>query len=152
MIPIGAETPQAVRGMLPWLALGHGIFNALVMLCFCCQGWLGHVIRRSRLAGGPAPLPMVRRHRRFGPWLVVLGWAGFLAGLIIVLIDEGRVAEHPLHFSLGLVIVLTQAGAFAASRKIRGRGPEGRGLHRLLGILILCLYPVQVFVGLGILL
>lgn len=152
MIPIGAEAPQSIRQMIPWLALGHGIFNALVLLCFCYQGWLGHGIRSNRLAGAPAPLSVVRRHRRLGPWLVVLGWAGFLAGVLIVLIDEGRVAEHPLHFSLGLAIVLTQTGAFAASRKIRGRGPEGRARHRLLGILILCLYPVQVFVGLGILL
>jgi hypothetical protein len=152
MIPIGAAAPQALRQMLPWLALGHGLFNALVMLFFCYQGWLGHVIRRSRLAGGPPPLPVVRRHRWLGPRLVLLGLAGFLAGLLVVLVDEGRVAEHPLHFGLGLAIVLAQAGAFAASRHIRGRGPAGRGRHRLLGILILCLYPVQVIVGLGILL
>ena len=152
MIPIGAEAPQTIRQLIPWLALGHGIFNALVLLCFCYQGWLGHGIRRNRLAGAPATLPVVRRHRQNGPWLVVLGWSGFLAGVIIVLIDEGRVAEHPLHFSLGLAIVLAQGGAWAASRNIRGRGPAGRGLHRLLGILVLCLYPVQVLVGLGILL
>lgn len=152
MIPIGAEAPQALRLMIPWLALGHGLFNALVLLFFCYQGWLGHVVRRQRLAGAPAPVPVVRRHRRFGPRLVVLGWVGFAAGLAIVLVDKGRVVAHPLHFSLGLAIVLTQGGAWAASRTIKGRGPEGRGRHRRLGILLLCLYPVQAVVGLGILL
>lgn len=153
MIPIGTETPQAIRLMIPWLALGHGTFNALVMLLFCYQGWLGHVIRRHRLADTPVPLPVMRRHRWQGPRLVVLGWTGFVAGLVIVLFDKGRVVTpHPLHFSLGLSIVLTQGCAWAASRRITGRGPEGRSRHRLLGILILCLYPVQVLVGLGILL
>jgi len=153
MIPIGIDAPQAIRQLIPWLALGHGIFNSLVMLFFCYQGWLGHVIRRHRLAHAPAPLPVVRRHRRQGPWLVVLGWTGFVAGTVLVLIDKGRAGTpHPLHFSIGLAIVLTQGGAWAASRKITGRGPEGRSRHRLLGILVLCLYPVQVMVGLGILL
>lgn len=153
MIPIGAETPQAIRLLIPWLALGHGTFNSLVMLLFCYQGWLGHVIRRHRLADAPAPLPVVRRHRRQGPWLVMLGWTGFVAGMVIVLLDKGKVVTpHPLHFSLGLSIVLTQGGAWLASRKIAGRGPEGRSRHRLLGILILCLYPIQVIVGLGVLL
>ena len=150
MIPIGTDAPQAIRLMIPWFALGHGIFNSLVMLFFCYQGWLGHVIRRQRLAGGPAPLPVVRRHRRQGSWLVVFGWAGFFAGTVIALIDKGRVVTpHPLHFSLGLAMVLTLGGAWIASRQITGRGPEGRGCHRLLGILLLCLYPVQVMVGLG---
>ncbi|MBI5558153.1 MAG: DUF4079 family protein [Deltaproteobacteria bacterium] len=152
MIPIGAETPQAIRQIIPWLALGHGIFNALVMLFFCYQGWLGHVIRVNRLAGGPPPLPAVRRHRRFGPWLVVLGWSGFMAGLLIVLIDKGRVAAYPLHFSLGFSIVLAQAAAWGVSRKIKGRGLTGRAPHRLLGMLILSLYPLQVLIGLAILL
>lgn len=153
MIPIGAETPQAIRLLIPWLALGHGTFNSLVMLFFCYQGWLGHVIRRHRLAEIPAPLPVVRRHRRQGPWLVMLGWTGFVVGMTIALLDKGKVVTpHPLHFSLGLSIVLTQGGAWLASRKITGSGPEGRSRHRLLGILLLCLYPIQVIVGLGVLL
>jgi hypothetical protein len=152
MIPFGAEAPPAVRQIIPWLALGHGIFNTLVMCCFCYQGWLGHVIRRHRLAGTRTPLPVVRRHRRFGPWLAGLGCAGFFAGLSLVVIDQGKVVAYPLHFSLGLALILTQVAAWAVSRKIKGSGAGGRSLHRLLGILILCLYPVQVFVGLGVLL
>lgn len=151
MISIDAETQLSVRMMIPWFALGHGIFNSLVMFLFCYQGWMGHVIRRNRLAGVSAPLPVVRRHRQFGPWLVALGCAGFLAGLVLVVIDKGRVMEYFLHFSLGLAIVLAQGGAWVVSRKIKGRGPTGRSLHRILGIFILCLYPAQVIVGLSIL-
>ncbi|OGQ85458.1 MAG: hypothetical protein A2512_00450 [Deltaproteobacteria bacterium RIFOXYD12_FULL_56_24] len=152
MIPIGAETPQAIRLLIPWLALGHGTFNSLVMLFFCYQGWLGYVIRHHRLTDAPAPLPVMRRHRRQGPWLVMLGWTGFVAGMVIVLLDKGKVMTYPLHFSLGLAIVLIQGGAWAASRRIKGRGPEGRNRHRLMGILLLCLYPIQIIIGLGILL
>ncbi|MFA7383287.1 MAG: DUF4079 family protein [Desulfurivibrionaceae bacterium] len=152
MIPVSAEPQQAIRLLIPWLALGHGTFNSLVMLFFCYQGWLGHVIRRHRLADAPMPLPVVRRHRRQGPWLVILGWSGFIAGMLIVLLDKGSLLTYPLHFSLGLTIVLTQGGAWAASRRIKRRGPESRSRHRLLGILLLCLYPIQIIVGLGVLL
>ena len=152
MIPVGPEAPAAIRQIMPWLALGHGIFNTLVMAGFCYQGWLGHVIRRSRLAGARPPLPVVRRHRRLGPWLVLLGPAGFFAGLLLAVIDQGRVMAYPLHFSLGLALILAQGAAWTVSRKIKVSGAEGRGLHRSLGILILCLYPVQAFAGLGVLL
>lgn len=152
MIPIGAELPLMARKMIPWLALGHGIFNGLVMLFFCGQGWLGHIVRRHRLDEAPVPAGAVRRHRRFGPWLVILGWAGFLVGLLIALADKGKVLVYPLHFNLGVAIVLIQTGAWLLSRRIKVGAPEGRAGHRLLGILLLCLYPVQVIVGLGILL
>ncbi|MEW6520891.1 MAG: DUF4079 family protein [Thermodesulfobacteriota bacterium] len=148
----GAETQQVIRQMMPWLALGHGIFNVLVMVCFWYQGWLGHVVRRHRLAGEAPPLQTVRRHRRLGPWLVVSAAAGFLAGVLLVLLDRGRVIVYPLHFSLGLTLILVQGAAWAASRRIRARDAAGRGRHRLLGILILCLYPLQVLAGLGVLL
>ncbi|MHB8790558.1 MAG: DUF4079 family protein [Desulfobulbaceae bacterium] len=149
---LGADIPQALRQMLPWFALGHGIFNGVVMLLFCYQGWLGHLIRRQRLAGAAAPLTAVRRHRRAGPLLVMLGAAGFLAGLLLVMIDKGKVISFPLHFSLGLAIVLTQTAAYIVSRKIRAREATGRQFHRLLGIVILSLYPVQALAGLAILL
>ncbi|MFZ5798987.1 MAG: DUF4079 family protein [Desulfobulbus sp.] len=141
-----------VSQMLPWLALGHGIYNGVVMLLFGYQGWLGHLIRRQRRAGASPPMTAVRRHRRNGPILVVLGAAGFLAGLLLVLLDKGEIIAFPLHFGLGLAIVFAQLGAYAVSRTIRARAEAGRGLHRLLGIAILCLYPIQALVGLALLL
>lgn len=152
MIPVAADVPLMVRQMIPWFALGHGVFNAIVMLLFCHQGWLGHLIRRQRMAGAVPPLAAVRRHRRTGPLLVALSAAGFLAGLILVIVDEGKVVAYPLHFSLGLAIVLTQVAAYIVSRTIRAREATGRQLHRILGITTLCLFPVQTIAGLAILL
>lgn len=147
-----ADVSLLIRQMLPWLAMGHGIYNGVVMLLFGYQGWLGHLIRQQRRAGASPPLKTVRRHRRNGPILVVLGAAGFLAGLLLVLLDKGAIIAFPLHFGLGLAIVFAQLGAYAISRTIRARTETGRGSHRLLGITILCLYPVQALVGLAILL
>lgn len=152
MVPLGADIPLALRQMLPWFALGHGIFNTVVMLLFCYQGWLGHRIRSQRMAGASPPLTAVRRHRRAGPLLVILGAVGFFVGLTLVVVDKGKVIAFPLHFSLGLAIVLTQAAAYIVSRGIRAREATGRQLHRLLGIAILSLYPVQILAGLAILL
>jgi Protein of unknown function (DUF4079) len=124
----------------------------VVMLLFCYQGWLGHLIRKNRRAGAAAPMAAVRRHRRAGPLLVALSAAGFLAGLILVIVDKGKVVAYPLHFSLGLAIVLTQATAYAVSRTIRAREETGRQFHRILGITTLCLFPAQTMAGLAILL
>ena len=143
---------MTIKLIVPWLALGHGIFNTLLMLLFFYQGWLGHVIRRERMAGAPAPLAAVRRHRKTGPMLAVLGMIGFCAGLFIVFIDKGTLVEYPLHLLTGLAIVLCLGTTYFISRRIRSSLSAFRTSHRVIGILILCFYPIQLFLGLGILL
>jgi hypothetical protein len=152
MIPLGPELPQTLRQLVPWLALGHGTLHGVLLLLFLYQGWLGHRIRRARRAGDLLPRTAVARHRRNGPLLAGFCLLGFVAGLVIVLLDKGRTGVYPLHLLLGLTIVLAVGGAFLLSRKIRAGEVAWRGGHRWLGILILCLYPLQVVLGLSILL
>jgi hypothetical protein len=140
------------KQLVPWLALGHGIFNALVLALFCYQGWLGLAIRRARKAGAPLPFVAVRRHRRSGPVLAVLGLAGFLAGLILVILDKGRLVEYPLHFLAGLAIVIVIGLLYVQSRKIKGADSPYRNSHFRLGIALIVLFLVQSVLGVGILL
>jgi hypothetical protein len=42
--------------------------------------------------------------------------------------------------------------SFLVSRRLKGPAPPWRTIHFALGIVILVLYPLQVFLGLGILL
>lgn len=152
MIPIGQELPQALRQLIPWLALGHGIFHGGLLLLFYYQGWLGRRIRQERLAGAAPPLTAVHRHRRNGPRLALLCLLGFAAGPFIVLLNWGRIGVYPIHLFLGTAIILTVGGAYFLSRRIKVGDSAWRAWHRRLGIIILLLYPLQVLMGLGILL
>ncbi|ADH86423.1 DUF4079 family protein [Desulfurivibrio alkaliphilus] len=152
MLPIGEELPQTVRLLIPWLGLGHGIFMALLLVMFFYQARLGRRIRIRRQAGESPEGAIIRRHRRLGPWLALLCLLGFSGGLLIVFMNMGRVAVHPPHLLLGLAIILTLGGIYAASRQIRPRETLWRHRHRRLGILLLSLYPVQLLLGLVVLL
>ena len=143
---------MTIKLIIPWLVLGHAIFNTLLMVLFFHQGWLGHVIRKERKAGAPVPLAMARRHRQTGPVLATLGIVGFLAGLVLVVIDRGKIVEYPLHLFMGLAIVLSLSAAYLLSRRIKKGDSTYRELHRVCGIIVLCLYAIQSFLGLSIML
>jgi hypothetical protein len=152
MFPVGPELPQELRQLVPWLALAHGALHMVLLLLFIYQGWLGWRIRKARRAGGALPRTALAGHRRNGPLLAVFCLLGFVAGLFIVLLDAGRVGVYPLHLLLALIIVLNLSALFLVSRKIRAGAEPWRGAHRWLGILLLCLYPLQALLGLSILL
>ncbi len=138
------------RQTLAYLRLLHGSYNAFVMFLFFYQGLLGLRIRKDRKTGGRAT-KSIKRHRKMGPVIAVLGVAGFLAGVVLVYIDKGHLLEYPLHFLTGLSIALSITATFFVSRKIKGIELPWRVLHFRLGILIVSLYSIQIFLGLGIL-
>jgi len=144
--------PLWARQLIPYLPLGHGFFNLLVFGLFLRQGWLGLAIRQARQNGAPPPLNTIRNHRRTGPLAALLGGAGFLAGIVLVLIDTGNLAEYPLHLLVGGIIVLTLAGLYALSRRINKADSAYRTPHARLGLLLLGLYLLQGYLGLSILL
>lgn len=137
--------------MLEYLRILHGVFNAVLMFLFFYQGWLGLSIRRARRSKTQFPVATVRRHRRLGPVLALLGGLGFTVGLALALLDKGRVYIYPLHLFAGLAIVLLLISTFLVSRKIRGLDSPFRTPHFFLGICILLLYVTQLFLGLGVL-
>ncbi|MDR9500488.1 MAG: DUF4079 family protein [Desulfurivibrionaceae bacterium] len=147
------EYPLISRELLPWLRLGHGLFNLVVAGLFFYTARFGLQIRRSRQQDAARPAAAIRRHRKLGPILAILGALGYGAGLTLVLLHSGDIFHHPVHLLVGTLIVFLLLATFLVSRKIAG--PEAtsfRQAHFLLGITILSLYLVQIFLGLGILL
>ena len=129
----------------------HGSFNTLLALVFMYQAGMGLTIRRGRKRGQPRP-KAVRRHRKLGPFLAVLGAAGYCFGLLLVTIDTGHVLEYPLHFAVGSLIVLFLLGQYTVSKKIKGPESPWRTPHLAIGVGIICLYLLQIFIGIGVLL
>ena len=144
------QYPLIDKHLLADLRPVHGVYNTIVMLLFLYQGWLGLRIRRERRARAPLPIPVVKRHRRMGPVLVILGGLGFLEGLTLVLLDTGKVLEFPPHLFTGLTIVVLLIATYKISRDIKGPDSPYRTPHFILGIAILCLYLVNVVIGLGV--
>jgi len=134
------------------LRIGHGAYNALVAVAFVYQGWLGLKLRRERKAGGARDLYVVKKHRSRGPFLVLLGMLGYFAGAVLIYLDKGHFFEYPLHNITGMGIVILLAATFFISREIKGPESPWRIRHMIVGIGILCLYLVQLFLGLNILL
>jgi hypothetical protein len=139
------------KQIIAYLKLIHGAFNVLVMLLLIYQGWLGLRIRNIRMAGIPPDFKRIKRHRKNGPFFTVSGCLGFIAGIIIGYLDNGRIFKYPIHFIIGSVITISLVTTYLISKKISGAGSHLRTPHFILGIGILGLYLIQVFLGLGIL-
>ena len=136
------------RELILYLKLLHAGFNSLVIMLFVYQGILGWRIRRSE----KKTIHIIRRHRKTGPIIAVLGALGFIAGITVIFLDTGRILKYPAHFLLGFIIVSLIMSTYLVSKKIKGPEPYWRNRHFALGILIICLYFVQAFLGLGVLL
>jgi hypothetical protein len=145
------QYPLIDKQLLSSLRLVHGSYNFLVMLLFFYHGWLGITIRRARKSKAPLPLAAIKRHRKTGPVLAIMGGFGFLIGFTLILLDTGNVLEFPSHFLVGCTIVLCLLSTFLISRKIKGPDSPYRIPHFVLGITILCLYLIEVFLGIGVL-
>jgi len=145
------QYPLIDRQLLSSLRLVHASYNSLVMLLFFYHGWLGMTIRRARMSKKPLPFEVIKRHRKTGPLLTVLGVVGFLIGLTLILLHTGNVLEYPPHFLAGCAIVVCLLATFLISRKIKGPDSPYRTPHFVLGITILCLYIIQTFLGIGVL-
>ncbi len=133
------------------LRIVHGSYNAIVALAFVHQGWLGLKIRKERKAGGARDFDVVRRHRSRGPILVLLGILGYVAGAVLIYVDKGHLFKYPLHNIVGLGVVTLLLVTFFIARKIKGPESPWRNRHLLVSVGILCLYLVQLLVGLNVL-
>ena len=133
------------------LRIGHGSYNTIIALAFVHQGWLGLKIRRERKAGGARDFDIVRRHRNRGPMLVLLGILGYVVGAVLIYADKGHFFKYPLHNLVGLGIVVLLTATFFVARKIKGPESPWRNRHVIVSICILCLYLVQLLIGLNVL-
>lgn len=133
------------------LRYAHGAYNTIIILLFLYQGWLGVGIRGHRRKGGAPAIGLVKRHRRLGPFFSVTGVAGFISGLIIVYVDTGKFFVFRFHFITGLVVSAFIAGTYLSSRKIKERDSAWRIFHFVGGVVLICLYFIQTFLGIKLL-
>jgi len=141
--------PETEYFVVPYLKYAHGLFNSMVIILFLYQGWLGLKIRNGRISGNPQEVKVVIRHRKVGPALAMIGIFGFISGIGTAYLSEGEIFEYPLHFLTGLIISSLIILTFLISKKIRGRESPWRNLHYIIGILIICLYFFQAYLGIG---
>ena len=123
-----------------------------MMTLFCYQGWMGYLIRQARTSGAPVPLDAVRRHRKVGPLFALWGVTGYFSGIIVALLDKGRVFEYPLHLLIGSAIAVVIVSLYAVSRRITATDPILPKHPFRPGDVPASLYVIQVLLGLGILL
>ncbi len=128
----------------------HGTFNFLILFLFIFQAGMGMRIRKARMKGKMLP-EIVKRHRKFGPIVAALGIGGYIAGILLVLIDKGQVMRYQAHFAMGTLIVLAIISVVSASRRITAGDSPWRGKHLNRGRYLLFLYGIQVMLGLGVL-
>jgi hypothetical protein len=129
----------------------HGSFNLLVMGLFIHQGLTGLRIRKGRKSGITS-LAAIKSHRVKGPALTIMGALGFIGGAGMAFLDRGHIFESQLHFTTGAVITLAIISTYLISRQIKRGTLSLRDIHLAAGILIISLYPVQIFLGLDLLL
>ncbi|MDD2736078.1 MAG: DUF4079 family protein [Desulfuromonadaceae bacterium] len=144
--------PLISSELISILRLVHGLFNFIIMLLLFYHTFNGLLIRRARRGKTPLPIHAIKLHRRMGPVLALFGGAGFSAGLILIMLDTGKVLQYPTHLFVGVVIVIMLFSTYRISRKIAGSSIPQRNLHYKLGCVILALYLVNVVIGIGVLL
>ena len=105
------------RFLIPYLQIGHGLFNLSLFAIFVYQGWLGWVMRRNRQAGSPPEVAKVRRHRALGPFLAALMPIGYLAGLLLSYLDYGVWTQYPFHLAGGSLLVTAVTATWFISRQ-----------------------------------
>ena len=141
---------MASDGLISTLQLAHVSVNSALFFAFVYQGRLGWRIRRRRVAGVLQDLSVVKRHRTLGPILAALLPIGYLAGLITVYLHKGLWVRYPGHLAVGTVLLLLVCSIFLVSRRIRGAQSPWRTPHFALGLLLLCTFLVQIYLGLNI--
>jgi hypothetical protein len=139
-------------GLVSTLQVAHAVFNSALFLAFAFQGLLGWRIRRARVGGVLQDFALVKRHRALGPVLASLLPLGYLAGLITAYLHKGLWVRYPAHLAVGTALLAVAAALFLVSRGIRGAQSPWRTPHFALGLLLLCVFAVQIFLGLNILL
>jgi uncharacterized iron-regulated membrane protein len=126
------------------------VFNGALFSALAYQGLLGWRNRRRRVAGVLPDFTLVKRHRALGSILAALLPCGYLAGLITVYLHRGLWVRYPGHFAVGTALLVVAGAAVLVSKRIRGAQSPWRGPHAVLGLLLLCTFLVQIYLGLNV--
>lgn len=137
-------------GIVSTLQVTHAFFAGVLFLAFVFQGHLGWRLRKKRVAGVLQDFSLVKKHRARGPILATLVSVVYLAGLITVYLHKGLWVRHPGHLAGGTVLLVVVGSVYLASKRIRGTQSPWRTPHFALGLLLLCAFAVQIYLGLNV--
>jgi len=132
------------------LQVAHVFFNSALFFALAFQGLLGWRIRNKRIAGVLQDFSVVKKHRALGPILATLLPIGYLVGLITAYLHKGLWVPYPGHFTVGTALLAVVCSTYLVSKRIRGIQSPWRTPHLELGLLLLCVFLVQIFLGLNI--
>ena len=141
---------MASDGVISTLQLAHVSVNGALFFALVYQGRLGWRIRRRRVAGVLQDFNVVKRHRALGPILATLLPIGYLAGLITAYLHKGIWVRYPGHLAIGTILLVVVCSTYLVSKRIRGPQSPWRQAHFALGLLLLCTFLVQIYLGLNI--
>lgn len=141
---------MASDGVVSVLQLAHVFFNTALFLAFAYQGTLGWRIRGRRVVGVLQDFSVVKRHRALGPVLATLLPFGYLVGLTTAYLHRGVWVRYPAHLAVGTALLVVVAAVVLVSRRIGGAQSPWRARHGALGLLLLCTFLVQIYLGLNI--
>ena len=137
-------------GVVSILQVAHVLANSALFFALAYQGLLGWRIRNRRVKGALQDFGVVKRHRTLGPILATLLPIGYLAGLSTTYIGRALWVRYPGHFAVGTALLVVMGSAALVSKKIRGPLSPWRAPHFALGLLLLCGFLAQIFLGLNI--
>lgn len=139
-------------GIVFALQAAHVAANGTLFFALAFQGLLGVRIRRRRVSGVLQDFGIVKKHRALGPVLAALLPVGYLAGLAAASVGKEPLVRYPGHFAAGTALLLVAGLAVLFSKRIRGSQSPWRTPHFEMGLLLLCLFLFQIWLGLNILL
>lgn len=143
---------ELLKTLIPYMTIGHALFNTCLFIAFIYQAFLGWNIRENRISDDKPATEEIRRHRKIGPILTALVPLGFLAGLTLTYLDSGNIAKHPLHLGVGTLLVIAVISTWLISKNIKGTSLNWRTLHFTVGVAIILLFLSQISLGLIMLL
>lgn len=82
---------------------------------------------------------------------IVMGIAGFFIGMTLVYIEHGNILKFPYHLAAGSILAVLIFLQFLISKKITQSAAALRNRHFITGIIIVCLYFIQVILGVTVL-
>ena len=140
------ETKNPIEFLISYLPFIHAFYNFLMLLLFCCQGFLGLKIKIQK-SKKILPINTIKIHRKLGPYLAILGMFSFFSGLMMLYIYTKTFAIYTLHYAFGFTLTILILVTYLVSKKITADSSGFRKAHFITGAAIILLYVTQTITG-----
>lgn len=140
------ETKITIESFIIYLPLIHASYNFLMLMLFCCQGFLGLKIKIQK-SKKILPVNAIKIHRKLGQYLAILGLFSFFSGLMMLYIYTKTFFTYTLHYIFGFTLAILISITYLISKKITADSSGFRKAHFITGAAIILLYITQTITG-----